>query len=224
MSLFEAVIGWLAPPDCLVCGLEGSALCRNCAVSGILAFGERCWRCNALSRDSKTCANCQPAGPLSHVWISTNYDGTAQALIRQYKFGHLRAAAEPIIRLMGDAISSIDRGCIVVPVPTATSRIRQRGFGHSELLAKKLAASWHLERYSALARLDQIRQLGAKRHDRLTQLAASFVVKNPHRIQGRNILLVDDVITTGGTLITAAKILKAAGASRVDALVFAKRL
>jgi predicted amidophosphoribosyltransferase len=75
-----------------------------------------------------------------------------------------------------------------------------------------------------LRRLDQTRQLGAKREERLAQLTGSFAVKNHRRVSGRIILLVDDVLTTGGTLIAASKTLKAAGAKQVDALIFAKKL
>ena len=102
--------------------------------------------------------------------------------------------------------------------------VRQRGFGHSELLARNIAVKLRVEYSLALRRLGQTRQLGAKREDRLAQLSGSFAVKNRRRISGRRILLIDDVLTTGGTLIAASKVLKAAGAKEVNALIFAKRL
>ena len=231
MSVLEKAIGWLAPPNCLGCGEEGSALCAVCSESKIKAFGQRCWRCNSLSPGSPTCTRCRTAGPLSHVWITTDYEGLAQDLVHKYKFGHLRSAADPLARMMIATFlditlsNSIDKGdFLVMPLPTATSRVRERGFGHSELLAKTIAADLKLEYSFALRRLGQSRQLGAKREDRLVQLASSFAVKNPRLIAGRKIMLVDDVLTTGGSLIPAANTLKAAGAQQVNALVFAKRL
>jgi ComF family protein len=164
-------------------------------------------------------------GPLHTVWISTNYEDVAQQLVQKYKFGHLRAAAIPLAKIMSATFQAgTDRSYLIIPLPTATSRIRERGFGHSELLAKTVAANLKMEYANALRRLGQSRQLGARREDRLTQLSSSFAVKNSRLVTGQKIILVDDVLTTGGSLISAAKALRAAGAQQVNALVFAKRL
>ena len=113
---------------------------------------------------------------------------------------------------------------LVVPVPTATSRMRARSFDHAELLAKHFAQSLKIEHSKVLARLGHSRQLGAKRSVRLTQQLGNYYALSPKTIKGRNVLLVDDVLTTGATLRAATKVLRAAGAKHVDALVFAKRL
>jgi len=223
----ETAIGWLAPSDCLGCGAEGSAVCIECAASLIKPFGERCWRCDKLSPLSKTCQTCRAIGPLSHVFISTDYESLAQKLVQKYKFGHLRDAARPLAGIMVRTLtlSGIDwQDYLVVPIPTATSRVRQRGFAHSELLARTISAKLRVEYSPALRRLGQTRQLGAKREDRLAQLSGSFAVRSQGRISGRKILLIDDVLTTGGTIIAASKALKAASAKQVNALVFAKKL
>jgi ComF family protein len=112
----------------------------------------------------------------------------------------------------------------IVPVPTATGRVRQRGFGHSELLAKQISYRLKLPYRPLLRRLGQSRQLGATREIRLKQLDGRFAVRSVDSVRNKNVLLVDDVLTTGGTLIAATKALRAAGAGRVDALLFAKRL
>lgn len=113
---------------------------------------------------------------------------------------------------------------LIVPVPTATTRRRQRGFDHAELLARRLSANLHMPTLFALGRRGQTRQVGAKRSVRTTQLASSFYVRRSNKIKGRNILLVDDVVTTGSTLRAVTKTLRTAGAKGVNALVFAKRL
>jgi ComF family protein len=228
MSVLETTIGIIAPPECVGCSTEGSVLCGSCTLKLIPAFGERCWRCNSLSPNCRTCSSCRHTGSPSHVYIVTDYDGTARDLLSLYKFGQQRVAAGPAAKLMAAAfLKYSDKTAadyLVTAVPTATSRIRQRGFGHSELLAKKIAAELKLEFGYVLRRYGQLRQLGSRREDRLKQLKTSFEVKNHRAVRGRDILLIDDVVTTGGTLISTAEALRSAGAKRVDALLFAKRL
>ncbi len=231
MSILEASIGWLAPPHCVGCGQEGHALCKACTTSYIIPYGEKCWRCNSLSPGSRTCPKCRHVGSPSFVWITTSHENLARELLSLYKFGHQRVASDPIAEMMAETFSTASNkhslprsGILVIPIPTATARVRERSFGHSELLARNIATRLGLERSNALSRLGQTRQLGSKREDRLTQLDDSFVLKQPRKVQERKILLIDDVVTTGGTLIAATKILRSAGAKQVNALVFAKRL
>lgn len=227
----EAVIGLVAPSLCVNCGREGVSLCRGCSASEIIPYGEQCWLCNARSPGGRTCIKCRSGGSPRFVWITTNYSGPARELVKVYKFGHQRAAASVLIELMletlldfnnKDDIAKLDY--LVVPVPTASSRIRQRGFGHSELLARTLSHKLGLQSAAALGRLGQTRQLGSKRSDRLKQPEGNYFVRLPKAIKDRNILLIDDVVTTGATIREATKVLRAAGANRIDALIFAKRL
>lgn len=231
MTILEAAIGWIAPPQCVTCGREGSALCVACATSGIVLYGQHCWLCNRASPGGRTCPKCRTGGSPRFVWITTNYDGTARDLIKVYKFGHQRAAARSLSQLMVETLHDFNNPAelaklnyLVVPVPTATSRIRQRGFDHSALLARTVGRQLGAECANGLGRLGQTRQLGAKRSDRLSQPKGNYSVRLPQAIKGRNILLIDDVVTTGATLKAVTKVLRAAGAKRVDALVFAKRL
>lgn len=231
MSLAEAAIGWLAPPNCLICTQEGANLCLACQQAEITAYGERCFNCGQLSRQARTCPTCRRGGAPSHVWVATDYAGAAQALVTAYKFGHGRACSNEMTELMADtfllynpAEAATAKNYLICYVPTASSRVRQRGFDHARRLAWQLADRLKLERADCLARLGQTQQVGASRSARLAQAAASYRVKSPSVVADRRILLIDDVVTTGATLTVAAKQLRQAGAKSVDALVFAKKL
>lgn len=225
MSLLDSVVGFVAPAECLACGIEDHVVCEACAVAEIIDYGEHCAFCGVLSPAGRTCIKCRPSSP-RYVWVTTNYEGLARRLLGRYKFDQLRAAADDIAKLMSQTFYDYDPhiNYLVVPVPTATSRRRDRGFDHALLLARKIAKNLNFESTDGLGRLGQSRQLGAKREVRAKQAEGSYFVRLPLLIKDRNILLVDDVITTGATLRAATKSLRQAGVKRVDALVFAKRL
>ena len=230
MSVLERAIGWLAPVDCVSCGQEGSSLCSICEQAEIIPFGERCFLCNKMSRDSVTCEKCRN-GTVKRVWITTDYESTAKKLIQVLKFGHQRAAAGVIARMMSDTLNEYlsmeemtRQNFLVIPVPTASARIRERSFDHTQLIAQGIAKINNLPYVSLLKRLGNSRQVGSKRSERLNQAQGQYYVPNNKALAGRNILLVDDVVTTGATLQAAYVALKKAGAKQIDALIFAKKV
>ena len=149
------------------------------------------------------------------------YKDYAKALIKEFKFNGKRAAAREIAQHMQDLVPDIEN-LILVHIPTATDRIRERGYDHAMLLASELAALTGLPHLPLLARTTQQRQLGAGRTERIKNIQGAFRVQGPnHSIEGSHIILVDDVVTTGATLIEAARILRVNKARHVEAITFA---
>ncbi len=227
----EMAIGLLAPPICLGCSQEGRGVCQACTASEMLPRGERCWRCGALSPACRTCRSCQSFGGPRYVWIVTDYAGLARQALGAYKFKHQRFLADDLAGLMSETFLAFNddqalesSNYLIIPLPTASRRLRQRSFDHTALLARRIAQQTGLESQKRLGRLGGSSQVGSRRMDRLKQLEGQFFVSQPGKIRGRNILIIDDVITTGASLRAATKTLRAAGAKHVDALVFAKRL
>ena len=226
MSILERAIGVIAPLECLSCGLEGNALCEDCQTR-LSAYGPRCYLCGALSEGSKTCERCYRMSGLRYVWVATEYQGLAKQLIRNYKFGHQRAAAGALAGRMIATMQTygqIPEKYIVVGVPTASRRLRQRGFDHASELARRVAMRLNLPWVEVLGRLGQTQQVGTNRAQRARQLEGQFWLRRPRLVEGCCILLVDDVVTTGATLRQAAKVLRVGGAKSVDGLVFSKKI
>jgi ComF family protein len=152
--------------------------------------------------------------------MATVYGGVTKDLIWKLKFHHARAAVEPMATLMSDRFIFDDTG-ILVPIPTATSRVRQRGYDQAELLCRAVANRTSLPYRKLLQRHGQSRQVGTTKVERTKHVTNAFRVPTAQSVAGKHVVLVDDVLTTGATLESAARALKRAGAKRVDAIVFA---
>lgn len=171
--------------------------------------------------DFATCNKCRRKTTLKHVWVASEFTDLAKELIHAFKFERTQAAAPIVASYMHELLPYLE-DIAIVPVPTASSRVRLRGYDHTKLIAKELAMLMNLPYLPALSRLGQTRQVGAKRQQRVEQLENSFRVNDSIGINKARILLVDDVSTTGATLGEAARTLKRAGTKQINAVVFAQ--
>jgi competence protein ComFC len=218
--MLESLIAIFAPHHCLACGGEGSLLCGECRDS-LPPHPEICYRCHRLSPGARTCPACRRHTPLRGVRIATVYEGVTVEVVKALKFGRARAGAGPLGRLIAEQHRTLGFD-LIVPVPSASSRQRQRGYNPAELIAGAVSDRLGVSVLTALGRTGQSRQVGARRRERIEQLAGAFYVRPPREIEGRSILLVDDVLTTGATLTECAKVLRTAGARSVEGAVVAR--
>jgi ComF family protein len=220
-SLLERTISIIAPNHCFCCSKESNVLCVACAEQVFGEGPEMCFLCNKQTLDSSVCSDCASQTALGHVWMAETYDGIVKQLVKAYKFERLRAAHEPLAAALADTLPYLPDDIIVVSVPTASSRVRRRGYDHVKLLAKRLARiqGWKYQNY--LGRTNQTRQVGASRRVRFEQANQAYVYKGPD-LTDKHILLVDDVTTSGATLQAAAALLQTASAATIDAVVVAK--
>ena len=218
--MLDRLVSLIAPHECLDCQAEGSLLCSDCQ-SLVVAIPERCYKCFALSPESLTCQKCRRSSPLTSVQAATMYGGITKDLIWRLKFHHARAAVDPMAKLIANRLL-FDESSVLVPIPTATSRVRQRGYDQAELLCRAVSRQTTLPYRMLLQRHGQSRQVGTTKAERLEHLASAFRVPATQTVAGKHIVLIDDVLTTGATLESAARVLKRAGAKRVDAIVFAQ--
>ena len=218
MSLLDSIISFIAPHYCLGCQDEGSLLCRNCQIR-LKPAPSVCFRCLMPAPNYQTCDSCYQITNIATVWRVTPYAGLAKDLIWRLKFTGAQQAARDIAPCFA-ALHRPSPGTHIVPLPTATSRVRRRSYDQAVLLAKRYAKITGTSYKPCLARLGQQHQRGAKRQERLQQLAQAYRITRP--VRGANILLVDDVATTGASLQAAAQALYGAGARSVNAIVFAQ--
>lgn len=222
MSFIDTITSLYAPHQCVGCGAEGAVLCASCQEKMPPAT-RRCYRCHAADNDSRTCKSCRRTSPLLRVRATCRYEKAAKDALWRLKFGNARAAAADIARITAPVFDELrGRKVIVVHIPTATSRMRMRGYDQAALVARLCARQAKLRHVPLLIRLGHQRQVGLSRRERLSQLENAYRIKNNAQVRDAHIILVDDVVTTGATLEAAARTLKAAGAKKVEAVVFAQ--
>ena len=112
---------------------------------------------------------------------------------------------------------------ILVPIPLFSSKLRKRGYNQAEILAKELSKKFNLSFQNILKRTrDTKTQVGRSSVDRKLNIKNAFELNTKYLIRNTNVFLVDDIVTTGSTLLEAAKVLKKAGARRVIGLTLAR--
>src|SRR3954447_17709742 len=217
----------LLPPAGVACrpppARAGDPLCPACRAALPWLRGPRCPRC-ALPAP---CGACCPmaGGAIARAWSPLAFEGPARAVVHALKF---RGAVGLADLMAAQIVATAPRGLLdapgvaLVPVPTPASRRRRRGFDHAARLAGAIAARTGVPVADCLRRTGPApHQAGARRTARLAGGRVGLEVSGPVPCAA---LLVDDVHTTGATLLACARKLRSNGALEVSALAYARAL
>lgn len=222
IKIKKLINDFLFPVKCVSCGRQDYILCDNCR-KNIKIFDEGfCFSCLIKREDFSVCPNCKQKTFLDGVFILGDYkDYALKKLIWDLKFNFIKDRAEPLSTLLFNRFKNIDKNNFTVTaIPLHEKRLKQRGFNQSEIIAKSFAKNLSISYENYL-----IRDKNTESQKDLTRFERKINMDNVFKISlevnGKNIYLVDDVITTGATLESAAKTLKENGAIKVWGVVLA---
>jgi ComF family protein len=228
----ELLLDIFFPPLCLVChtslpeASREERLCAGCLESITVKTTLTCPLCGArLAENKKTCHE----NARYRLAAASSYENeTVKHLVWQLKYQHQTAAASALSSILKRYLASLKldlQAYTLIPLPLHPSRERTRGFNQSALIATHLGKTSGLPvEHRALVRVKNTPPQAETKDfkERITNIAGSFAVERPELVAGKNIILLDDVFTSGATIGEAVHTLKRAGARRIIALVVAK--
>ncbi len=217
---------------CLLCDerCEGQPLCSSCEADLPWLDG-RCTVCAVpLPSRGLVCGECLKRPPsYDHVEVPWRFAFPVDALITRFK----HQARWPYGRLLGERLAhhlehafadGLPRPDLLLPVPLARRRLRQRGFNQAQMLADWLSRPLGIATDARV--LDRVLDTPAQQQldaaTRRRNLRQAFAIATAADVKGRHLALVDDVLTTGATAEALARLLKRAGAERVDVYCLAR--
>ncbi len=227
-KLKRVALDLLFPRYCVGCGREGSFICSSCLKSLSRITPPLCPQCGRHQASGLLCPQCVSwYADIDGIRSPFQFDGVMRQAIHQLKYQNLRALAEPLATLLSDYFGNNRLPAdTLVPVPLHPRRMRERGYNQSALLARELGK---------LINLPVVEDCLTRREPTPPQARTSTVAERRANVAGafacrgqwlrdKQVLLIDDVATSGATLEACAATLKAQGATSVWGLVVAREI
>ncbi len=227
--LIDKLIQSLYPSKCLYCNKmlninsDNKWFCNSCIDKFEIIDGkfDKCEKCGRIIEHKGNCAMCNNNAFYDNGYVLFEYAGNIRDCIIRYKFNNKKSYSEYFADVMAEYIKLKTDGKYesiydyITCVPLYKSKERIRGYNQTELIAKKLSKSLNIPYVRAVKKIRNTKQQST-----LSEKEREINIKNAfkccYNIKDRKILIVDDILTTGHTINECSRILKKAGADRVD--------
>jgi len=228
-SCARSLLDFALPPRCAGCGTiveDVHSFCPDCwkQVEFLGEGGCGCCGLPLQATEQKTCGRCLAQPPrIARTRAAVAYDDLSRGLAIRLKYGRKVAIARTMAHYMAPLVKP-EGETLLVPVPLHRTRLWTRGFNQSALVARELSRRLKIETDAmVLRRTRRTPPLkGMSPVQRRKTVAGAFQIADKQAVAGKTIVLVDDVLTTGSTADACARVLKRAGAARVELVSWAR--
>lgn len=228
-GLGQTVLDFALPPRCAGCAEVVERVddfCVKCwsQIEWLGSSGCTCCGLPLEGTEAEYCGRCLAAPPpLERMRAAVAYGDLPRSIALRLKYGRKVALARTMARYMAPLRGEAD-DAVIVPVPLHRRRLWSRGFNQSGLVARELGKHWHLPvEQHLLKRIKATQPLkGMNHHQRQKAVAGAFGVAPGTKLDGRPVILIDDVLTSGSTAEACARALRKGGAGRVELISWAR--
>lgn len=237
IRVIDLMLDLIYPIECVNCGIEGKWLCDECYKK--LEFNQQsCLHCKKTNTFGEFCPGCKDKYSLNGVWIAGDYKNEIiSQLIKNLKYRFTNDAAKSLAIFVTSFIKNLKnigdlkeacpeilrnlQNTLLIPVPLHKKRFKWRGFNQAELIADFITSNCKATINKDLIRTKHKKPQAKLDKEKRQQNIINCYAWKGASLKGKNIVLLDDVVTTGSTLNECAKVLKLAGAKEVWGLVVA---
>ncbi len=216
-TIFMQISEFFCPHYCISCAKVGGILCECCKKYIMSEHEEKCLSCGERITNN-ICARC--ALPFRRQFYIGVRDGVLKELINIYKYNSVRACGVVFAQMLtglGDF-----RNATFIALPTINKHIRERGFDHTKRLVRMVAAMSGARAKDVLNRANSSVQVGASEKKRMEQAKNAYIIKKYLTDVDARYILLDDVWTTGSSMLAACDVLKRNGYKNIDVMVIAR--
>jgi ComF family protein len=226
--LNRLTVDFFFPARCVGCGRWGNFLCKSCSETSLRIIPPICIKCGRPELNGKLCPTCWDwNNKIDGIRSVFRFDGAIQQAIYEFKYHHLKAIAVDIAEILAAYLKEYPLiGNVLVPVPLHNNRLRQRGYNQSVLITKRLNKVINLPYViDSLIRIkDSLPQARTSSLEIRRKNVSNAFTCIDNRLRNKQVILIDDVSTSGATLEACAVAIKKAGALSVWGLTIAKEI
>ncbi|MFW5703846.1 MAG: phosphoribosyltransferase family protein [Patescibacteria group bacterium] len=223
------MLGLLFPRTCLLCNRWGSSLCSRCYGRFVPLVHDWCYYCGKRAKNGITHQECRRKRGFDGVQSWYYYNSAVKKLISQIKYANRFAYYEEVlyqtsrVGLAKNSWYQDEKNLVLQPIPLHRHKERTRGFNQAEVLAEYLSGCTGRPMVQAVHRVRNTApqaHTSSRVHRHYNTLHA-FSVYEPQLVSGKDVVVVDDVLTSGNTAKEVVSVLKSAGANNVYLFTYA---
>lgn len=212
------------PKKCVVCGKLDTLFCEKCRARIVFLKTQNCPFCLKITPRGRVCAGCKSRSSLTGVYVVAHYEEPLKTVIHKYKYEFIKALKDDLADIVWPYMEDFPKNAVLTCVPTSPKRISWRGYNQAEEVARLVAKNTGMKFCPhLLKRTDyKIPQTQLRRKERFENVKNAFAKGKNIDLTGKQVIIFDDLVTSGATLDACAREIRKMGAVRVWGFVLAR--